>query len=60
MGELRDPFTVAPRYNEPRYNEDPVNYNEQQLKAQQNYSKKCGNKPRYNELILRVAQLTPL
>ena len=37
--------TVAPRYNEPRYNE-------QHLKAQQNYSTICGNKP--NELILTV------
>ena len=39
--------TVAPRYNE------------QHLKARQNYSKICGNKPRYNEphyneLILKV------
>ena len=34
--------TVAPRYNE------------QHLKARQNYSKICGNKPRYNELILTV------
>ena len=38
---------MAPRYNEPHYDEDP--YNEQQLKARENYSKICGNKPRYNE-----------
>ena len=30
-------LTVAPRYNE------------QHMRAQQNYSKICGNKPRYNE-----------
>ena len=34
--------TVAPRYNKPRYNE-------QHMKARQNYSKICVNKPRYNE-----------
>ena len=39
---------MAPHYNEPRYNE-------QHLKARQNYSKICGNKPRYKELILTVA-----
>ena len=42
--------TVGPCYNEPRYNKDHGRYNEQHLKAQQNYSKICGNKPRYNEL----------
>ena len=36
--------TVAPRYDWRR----PC-YNEQQLKARQNYSKICGNEPRYNE-----------
>ena len=39
---LRATVTVAPRYNEPHYNE-------QHLKARQNYSKICGNKPRYSE-----------
>ena len=34
--------TVEPRYNEPRYNE-------QHMKALQNYSKIYGNKPRYDE-----------
>ena len=29
-------------------------YNEQHLKAWQNYSKICGNKPRSNEQILTV------
>ena len=44
--------TVAPRYNEPRYNEDMPRYNEQHLKARQNYSKISGNEPRYNEIPL--------
>ena len=36
-------YSVAPCSNEPRYNE-------QHLKAWQNYSKICGTKPRYNEM----------
>ena len=32
-------------------------YNEQHLKARQNYSKIWGNKPRYDELILTVPML---
>ena len=44
--------TVAPPYNEPRYNEDPVITNN--MKARQSYSKICGNKPRYNEMILTI------
>ena len=43
---------MAPRCNEPRYNEDPVTTNN--MKAQQNYRKICGSKPRYNEEILTV------
>ena len=40
--EKIDLNTVAPRYNE------------QHLKAWQNYSKICGDNPRYNKLILTV------
>ena len=39
---------MASRYDEPRYKKRP-RYNEQHLKARQNYRKICGNKPRYNE-----------
>ena len=49
-----EPLYNEARYNEPRFNEEPVTYNEQNLKARQNYSKICGNEPRYNEQILTV------
>ena len=52
--------TVRPCYNKPRYNECPVItcYNKQHMKAQQNYSKICGNKPCYKETCYKELILT--
>ena len=39
---LKIVVTMTPSYNEPRYNEE-------HLKARQNYSEICGNEPRYTK-----------